>query len=142
MTAKRCKKIEKIRCGDDLSRTFGDPTMLACRGWNRPRPPQFGHSWTVKLGMTNPGRKIIGAVVAILVAMGSVQAQQPPPKDTMPERAEKAIKEGVQTILRALETMFKTIPQYEAPEVLENGDIIIRRKKPKEKQPPDDTDST
>ncbi len=33
----------------------------------------------------------------------------------------------MKTILNALELLLKSIPQYEAPEVLENGDIIIRR---------------
>ena len=36
----------------------------------------------------------------------------------------------------------KAIPQYEIPEVLDNGDIIIRRRKPKDTKAPDDTDST
>ena len=77
--------------------------------------------------------------MAILIATGPVQAQKPTPSDRMQEQAEKALKEGVQTILRALETMFKSVPQYEMPEVLENGDIIIRRKKPKDKKAPGDT---
>ena len=32
--------------------------------------------------------------------------------------------------MRAIELMLEMIPQYEAPEVLPNGDIIIRRKNP------------
>ena len=35
-------------------------------------------------------------------------------------------------IFEALDLVLKAIPQYEAPEILENGDIIIRRKNPKE----------
>lgn len=34
-------------------------------------------------------------------------------------------------ITRALELMLKAIPQYEMPEVLDNGDIIIRKVQPK-----------
>jgi hypothetical protein len=85
---------------------------------------------------------MVGAALAILIAAGPTQAQKPTPKDTMPEQAEKALIEGVQAILRALETMFKSVPQYEMPEVLENGDNIIRRKKPKDIKRPDDSDST
>ena len=92
--------------------------------------------------MAKFGVQIIVAIIAILVAAGPTQAQKPSPNDNMQEQTEKALKEGVQTILRALETMFKSVPQYEMPEVLENGDIIIRRKKPKNPKPPDDTDST
>jgi hypothetical protein len=86
---------------------------------------------------------IIGVTIALLIAAGPVQAQKPSASDDMQEQTEKAITEGIQTILRALETMFKSIPKYEMPEVLENGDIIIRRKKPvEEKKVPDNTDST
>jgi hypothetical protein len=69
-------------------------------------------------------------------------AQKPTPHDNVQEQAERALKEGVQTILRALNTMFKSVPQYDMPEVLENGDIIIRRKRPKEPIDPIDTGST
>jgi hypothetical protein len=34
------------------------------------------------------------------------------------------------TMLRLFQTFIRTIPQFEAPEVLPNGDIIIRRKPP------------
>ena len=80
--------------------------------------------------------------MAILIATGPTQAQKSTPKDNLQEQAETALMEGVQTILRALETMFKSVPQFEMPEVLENGDIIIRRKKSKDKKTPDDTGST
>jgi len=84
----------------------------------------------------------VAATLAALVATSPVLAQNPAPKDNMPEKAEKALTEGIKTVLRALETMFESIPQYEMPEVLENGDIIIRRKHPKKDKPPDDTGAT
>ena len=34
------------------------------------------------------------------------------------------------------EMMMQAIPQYEMPEVLENGDIIIRRRNPEQPEPP------
>ena len=43
---------------------------------------------------------------------------------------QQMLEEGTKTILRAFELFMKSIPQYEAPEVLPNGDIIIRRKNP------------
>ena len=85
---------------------------------------------------------LFAVTLATLVAANPVLAQDPAPKDKMPEKAEKAITEGIRTVLRALETMFESIPQYEMPEVLENGDIIIRRKHPKKDKPPDDTGAT
>ena len=51
---------------------------------------------------------------------------------------EVMIEEGAKMIFEALDLVLKVIPQYEAPEILENGDILIRRKNPtvskKEKQ--------
>ena len=44
---------------------------------------------------------------------------------------EVMIEEGAKMIFEALDLVLKVIPQYEAPEILENGDIIIRRKIPK-----------
>ena len=38
--------------------------------------------------------------------------------------------EGAQKLMLALELMLQAIPQYALPEILDNGDIIIRRKRP------------
>ena len=59
----------------------------------------------------------------------------PPPPPNAQERAEQALKEGIARIMRALELLIDSVPQYEAPEVLDNGDIIIRRKHPKPPEP-------
>ena len=48
-----------------------------------------------------------------------------------PETPSEMIGEATRTILKAFEIMMRSIPQYEVPEILENGDIIIRRKHPK-----------
>ena len=37
--------------------------------------------------------------------------------------------EGISKLMDALRLFVDNIPQYETPEVLENGDIIIRKKK-------------
>jgi hypothetical protein len=68
-------------------------------------------------------------------------AQGDPP--TTPEAEAMA---GVERLLRALELFIQSIPQFEAPVMNENGDIIIRRKRPEsDQQPPpapEATDST
>ena len=46
------------------------------------------------------------------------------------ETPSELAREGMERMLRAIELMIEMIPQYELPEVLENGDIIIRRKNP------------
>jgi len=51
------------------------------------------------------------------------------------EDGQEALKDTLSSLLDMLDGVISAIPQYEAPEVLENGDIIIRRKRPEEDQP-------
>ena len=55
---------------------------------------------------------------------------EPNPVTDVRKQAEQALREGGGDILRALKLMLHALPQYELPEVLDNGDIIIRRKHP------------
>ncbi len=72
----------------------------------------------------------------------------PKPAPNAQERAEKALKEGAEGIMRALELMLRAVPQYDMPEVLDNGDIIIRRRNPRPdpedrpRSPPESPDGT
>jgi hypothetical protein len=52
--------------------------------------------------------------------------------DSATEDAERLATEGLGKILGALDLLMKTIPQYAAPEVQPNGDIIIRRLHPED----------
>jgi len=45
-------------------------------------------------------------------------------------------REGVTKILQALEKLLQSVPQYQMPEIDENGDIILRRKRPEPPAPP------
>ena len=47
------------------------------------------------------------------------QSNQPP---------DQLMENGIKMILDAMKIFIQNLPQYEAPEVLDNGDIIIRRK--------------
>jgi len=40
------------------------------------------------------------------------------------------VTEGMQSLMQAMELLLMSIPQFEAPFMNENGDIIIRRKNP------------
>ena len=51
------------------------------------------------------------------------------------------IEDGMKMILDAIQLVLKSIPEYKAPEVLENGDIIIRRVQPDERSPNVENDS-
>ena len=50
------------------------------------------------------------------------QSNQPP---------DQLLENGVKMILDAMKIFIQNLPQFAAPEVLDNGDIIIRRKRPK-----------
>ena len=91
--------------------------------------------------MTGSLRRIalMAAVIAIAATPALAQnAPKAPPKDNPTDnpttQTEKAFRESVEMILKALEKLVNSVPLYEAPEVLKNGDIIIRRKHP-EKPP-------
>ncbi len=45
------------------------------------------------------------------------------------------LEDVTEEVFRVLELILQSIPQYAAPEVLENGDIIIRRLHPKPETP-------
>lgn len=90
--------------------------------------------------MTRSLRLLAAAVLVLSLANGPVVAAEAPPPPSAQERAEKALKEGVAHIMRALEMLIQSVPIYEMPEVLDNGDIIIRRKRPGPKDAPGDED--
>ncbi|MDY0872704.1 hypothetical protein [Dongia rigui] len=48
------------------------------------------------------------------------------------DEAEKLAGEGISKMLQALDLLLKTVPQYGAPEMQPNGDIIIRRLHPED----------
>jgi len=74
------------------------------------------------------------AVLGLALTLSPARAADAPPANPA-EQAEKAIREGAQKMIEALEMLIQSIPQYEAPKVLDNGDIIIRRKNPAEPAP-------
>jgi hypothetical protein len=64
--------------------------------------------------------------LAFLLAGSPAQAEEP----DLSGDAERLASEGLSKILGALGLLMQTIPQYAAPEVQPNGDIIIRRLHP------------
>ena len=49
-------------------------------------------------------------------------------------------REGIERLMRALDAFVRMIPQYDLPELTEDGDIIIRRRPPgprRESEPSD-----
>ena len=56
------------------------------------------------------------------------------------ESAGELAREGVETLMRALEALIDEIPRYEMPELNEDGDIILRRKRKPDEASPEDPD--
>jgi hypothetical protein len=71
---------------------------------------------------------IVGVLAATLAAGASAQSSS----EKQRQRAEDTIREGAEKIVRGLEQMIRSLPQYDMPEVLPNGDIVIRRRPPRE----------
>ena len=57
-----------------------------------------------------------------------------------PSDPEAMVRDSLEGLMRALEAFIDMIPQYEMPEINENGDIIIRRKHKPETEPEDESD--
>ena len=51
--------------------------------------------------------------------------------ETPRQSPEELIEQATRDMMRIFEMLLQSIPQYQAPEILENGDIIIRRVHPK-----------
>jgi hypothetical protein len=78
-------------------------------------------------------KKILPALLACSLGVSSYVALPGGPAlaaGAGEEEPGELAREGMERMLRAIELMIEMIPQYELPEVMENGDIIIRRKNP------------
>ncbi len=89
-------------------------------------------------------RLLLSATLLALVLSGPVAVQAAGDSDKMSEdmeraqrRAEQLWREGQEKILEGVETIIKAFPRYEAPEITEDGDVIIRRKPDPEDAPTD-----
>ena len=78
-------------------------------------------------------KMIAGPILAMLLAAMPAAAQDAtgkPPSDT-----EQAIVDALTRTLELLSRTFDQVMIYEVPELLPNGDIIIRRKRPRPNLP-------
>lgn len=76
---------------------------------------------------------LMAIIMAAMISSPAVLANSHKAPET--ETPREMIEEATRQILKAFEIMLKAIPQYAAPEILDNGDIIIRRKHPKKDKP-------
>ncbi len=66
-------------------------------------------------------------VLAALLCGTPVAAAEPAPPAPQGVPLDEALGAAAEQIMNALRVMVLAIPQYQAPELLPNGDIIIRR---------------
>jgi hypothetical protein len=75
-------------------------------------------------------RQLPNLAAAMLLASLGLGAPAASAQDTTLQDAQKEAVEGIGKLLQALQMFVKSVPQYAAPEVLPNGDIILRRVNP------------
>jgi hypothetical protein len=87
--------------------------------------------------MTMAWSGLVGLCLAALPLAADAADPERPAKPPQQAPGDLA-REGVENMLRALRLLVESIPQYELPEVLDNGDIIIRRKHDGREPPAED----
>jgi hypothetical protein len=78
-------------------------------------------------------RQLWTLLMAAMLAVPLGTARADSLKDSTAE-AERLAGEALTRIMRALNLLADSVPQYAAPEVLPNGDIIIRRLNPQDSE--------
>lgn len=86
------------------------------------------------------------AVLAVAVGSTGILSSTALAQESTLKGAQEEAVEGISKLLQALQLFVKSVPQFSAPEVLPNGDIIIRRihpdKNPEPEKPERDEDGT
>ena len=78
-------------------------------------------------------------IIAMLATVPAVAVAQSDatPGDKAPSATER-LQEGAAAIVDGLRLLMDQLQGYQSPEVVPNGDIIIRRRPPAEPEPPSD----
>lgn len=79
-------------------------------------------------------------LLTILVVSAALAGPVSVARASSDEAPADTIERGAQLVIDGLRAFFAAIPQYEPPEVLPNGDIIIRRVKPDAPKPDEKKD--
>jgi len=77
----------------------------------------------------------IAAAIAASLAAGPALAQDRSIPKSLDEAAE-ATRQALEGVMNTFRGLVESFPAYEAPEVLDNGDILIRRKRSESAPPP------
>ena len=87
-------------------------------------------------------RRVITTLIVASVALAiglpaQAQSRQPPTLEQQADEAARAMRDAIERAMKLLGGVVDQIPQYEMPEILPNGDIIIRRLPPRGAPPRD-----
>jgi hypothetical protein len=77
-------------------------------------------------------KHLLSLLAACLLAVPVAGASADSTQNNSTAEAERLANEALAKMMKALDLLISTVPRYAAPEVLPNGDIIIRRLGPKE----------
>lgn len=83
--------------------------------------------------LSSPRAIFLAAVIGLGAAHGAPALAQ----DSTLEGAQQEAIDGLGKLLKALDLFVKSVPQFAPPEMLPNGDIIIRRIHPDQKPAPE-----
>lgn len=83
-------------------------------------------------GPLRPGLR--GLALALVLGLAAPAAAQDPHHGD--EDPSELAREGIERLMRALDGFVRMIPQYDLPELTDDGDIIIRRRRPGERPEP------
>lgn len=75
---------------------------------------------------------IIGLCLGLVLALSASSFAAEPEESASPQ---DLARQGMERIIEALQGLMHSIPQYEMPDLDENGDIIIRRKRQPSQRP-------
>jgi hypothetical protein len=77
------------------------------------------------------------AILVLVLSCSVAQAQNRPPSlEREAEETARAMRDAIERAMKLMDGVLGSIPQYQLPEVLPNGDIIIRRIPSPQAEPP------
>lgn len=87
--------------------------------------------------------KMLSAPALALALLAVPAAAQP--RDQKEQGLEETARGAIEALMDVMQAVIAKIPMYEAPVILENGDILIRRKRtepdpPPQPKPPNETE--
>ena len=77
------------------------------------------------------GAGLVGLVLAAAAPALAEEAQRPGEQGKGDKSLGAQVDEALERALRSLERFIDRVPGYEAPEIMPNGDIVIRKKPPR-----------